>query len=178
MPLHDTCSLFHLSTNDTCTALLGLSTSSFLCPQTVGKCHYSHVITRKMVCNQSCIKVIFRTPTQLPPNPSSTQVSVLFFPPSTSSMLKETFVLTRLITAASTSILISNESESNEQNGCGRSISRLSALPHPGNCFNHLTETSCFLLLCFLGTLSLDFSWHSRRVSREGSDITFYWPVA
>lgn len=45
MPPHSTCNSLTLSTDDACTALLGLSTSSFLCLQIIGKYHYSHVVT-------------------------------------------------------------------------------------------------------------------------------------
>lgn len=73
MPPLSTCNSLTLSTDDACTALLGLSTSSFLCPQIIGKYRYSHVITdwENGLCMEqearhktatSCIKVIFRTP--------------------------------------------------------------------------------------------------------------------
>lgn len=41
---------------------------------------------------------------------------------------------------------------------------------HPGNpkkSPKHLTETSCFLSVCFLGTLSFDFSWHSKKFQEK-----------
>lgn len=89
MPPHSTCNSLTLSTDDACTALLGLSTSSFLCPQIIGKYHYSHVTTeQENVCMRSkkldkkeatsCIEVIFRTPSQLPPKPAQHPSKYLF----------------------------------------------------------------------------------------------------
>lgn len=89
MPPHSTCNSFHLSADDACTGSQHLILSEVLRLQE--RATIPILQTKKTVCiwsqkpdtqAASCIKAILRTPSLLPPNPSSTQVPVLFSSPS------------------------------------------------------------------------------------------------